>query len=464
MSSNSIDPLAQSESSVRGYARLFPTNFRTAKGSILTDVDGTNYIDFFCGAGSLNYGHNNPRAKAALLEYIERDGIQHSLDTITEAKVDFVDTFRDVILRPRGMDYKLQFTGPTGTNAVEAAVKLARKHTGRSHVVAFTHAYHGHSLGSLALTANQDYHSEFYGSHNNVTHLPFDGYLGDGFDTSDLLSMMLSDPASGLPKPAAVILETIQGEGGINVARTEWLQKVAEVCRRQDVMLIVDDIQVGNGRTGTFFSFEESGIEPDLICLSKSLGGGLPFSLVLIRPQCDVWNPGEHTGTFRGNNLAFVAATAVLSHWRESEFVATLAERSRQLESGLRSIASQYAGSGVSLRGRGMIWGLDVGRTEIAKSIIRECFQRGLLLESSGAHDEVLKAMPALNIPEDLLHRGLETLAEAVELAVHTSATGNATPGTATAENGPLASPRVGVPMSKTVLPLAIPAPATPQS
>src|SRR6056297_1899028 len=299
-----LDSIASHESAVRGYVRSFPAVFQSATGSWLTTHDGRRYLDFFAGAGALNYGHNNPLVKAALLEYIAADGVQHGLDLATEAKGGFLNTFTDTILRPRKLDYKLQFTGPTGTNAVEAATKLARKLKQRSHIVAFTNAYHGHSLGSLALTGNQYYHDEHYGSHNNVTHLPYDGYLGD-FDTSLLLEKMLADSSSGLPKPAAVILETIQGEGGVRVAKVDWLRRVAELCQQHDVLLIVDDIQVGNGRTGTFFSFEPSGIKPDLVCLSKSIGGGLPMSLLLIKPECDGWSPGQHTGTFRGNNLAF---------------------------------------------------------------------------------------------------------------------------------------------------------------
>jgi len=412
-----FDPIAEIESSVRGYARLFPTVFQRAVGSILQDTSGREFIDFFCGAGSLNYGHNHRGAKAALLEYIQSDGIQHSLDTVTQAKVQFIETLQAIILTPRGLKYKIQFTGPTGTNAVEAAIKLARKSTRRSHVVAFTHAYHGHTLGSLALTANDYYHNDHYGARTNVSHLPFDGYLGDQ-DTSMLLEKMLDDPSSGLPKPAAIILETIQGEGGINVASDDWLRRVATLCRQREILLIVDDIQVGNGRTGKFFSFEHAGITPDIVCLSKSIGGGLPLSLVLIRPECDAWQPGEHTGTFRGNNLAFVAATAVLQHWCDESFEQQIAKRCEIVQSHLHQFAQRFADHNFSVRGRGMIWGLDVGRGSLAKRVIRKAFDSGLLIESSGADDEVLKVMPALTIEPELLERGLGILNAALESAV----------------------------------------------
>lgn len=412
--SNSTDPLARIESAVRGYARLFPAVFDRAVGSTLFSSDGQSWIDFFCGAGSLNYGHNNPAAKAALLDYIGRDGIQHSLDTVTAAKVKFVETFEQLILVPRGLDYRIQFTGPTGTNAVEAAIKLAKQKTSRSHVVAFTNAYHGHSLGSLALTGNRYYHSEFYGSRNNVSHLPFDCYA-EGVDSAQLLAKMLEDSSSGLPLPAAIILETIQGEGGVNVGRDTWLRDIASICHRHGIVLIVDDIQVGNGRTGTFFSFEHAGITPDVVCLSKSIGGGLPLSVVLMTPEMDVWQPGQHTGTFRGNNLAFVAAAAVLENWADADFVTGIQERSKTVENELNKIQTRYVDLDFDLRGRGMIWGLDVRDGQLARRVIDTCFASGLLLESSGADDQVLKVMPALNIPLPQLAQGLQIFTNAIE-------------------------------------------------
>ncbi len=411
------DPIERIESNVRGYARLFPTVFDTATGSTLTDTDGKNFVDFFCGAGSLNYGHNNAFAKKALLEYISRDGIQHSLDTVTAAKVAFIEAFERIILKPRSLDYRIQFTGPTGTNAVEAAVKLAKKQTKRSHVVAFTNAYHGHTLGALSLTANSYYHSEFYGSRNNVTHLPYDGYIED-LDSSKLFEKLLSDPSSGMPKPAAVILETVQGEGGVNVASDAWLRRIASHCSKNDIRLIVDDIQVGNGRTGKFFSFEHAGIVPDMVCVSKSIGSGLPMSLVLIRPEFDEWKPGEHTGTFRGNNLAFVSARAVLDYWADADFEKQIQQRSELVRSRLMAICHDHSKHEFAVRGRGMIFGLDVRCGTLAREIINHAFASGLLIEGAGAYDQVLKVMPALTIEKSLLERGLSILESAVEKAL----------------------------------------------
>lgn len=402
------------ESNVRGYVRVFPTVFEKAKGSILTDTKGKKYIDFFCGAGSLNYGHNNHYAKEALLQYIQNDGIQHSLDTATHAKVEFLCTFEDTILKPRNLDYKIQFTGPTGTNAVEAAIKLARKQKQRSHIIAFTNAYHGHTLGSLALTGNDYYHSEFYGSRSNVSHLPFDGYMGDT-DSSEYLDKVLTDQSSGIPIPAAIILETIQGEGGINIASNQWLQGIEKICKKHDILLIVDDIQVGNGRTGKFFSFEHAGITPDIVCLSKSIGGGLPFSINLIKPECDAWKPGEHTGTFRGNNLAFVAGKAILKHWdKNNNLEDKIEKRSQMIEQRLKTICKKNNNLKFSYRGRGMIWGLDVINGETAKTIIKESFNSGLLIESSGTDDQVLKIMAALTIDLVTLKTGLDILERSI--------------------------------------------------
>lgn len=402
---NSINRL---ESEVRSYVRSFPTIFTSAKGSHLNSEDGKQYIDFFCGAGTLNYGHNNDLAKKSVMSYIESDGIQHSLDTATEAKIRFLTTFEELILKPRQLNYKVQFTGPTGTNAVEAAIKLARKHKQRSHIIAFSNAYHGHTLGALALTGNSYYHSEFYDSHSNVSHLPFDGYL-EGLDSSVYLEKVLNDKSSGIPLPAAIILETIQGEGGIHVASNQWLKNIEAICKKYDILLIIDDIQVGNGRSGTFFSFEEAGIRPDIVCLSKSLGGGLPLSINLINPDCDTWQPGEHTGTFRGNNLAFVAGTAVLEYWR-GDFESHIARRSFVIEAFLQNLCKKYSDLDMSYRGKGMIWGLDVKQGGFASEITKQAFENGLLIESSGSEGQVLKIMAALTIDMDTLRDGLQRL------------------------------------------------------
>jgi len=386
----------------------------TGRGSILTDTQGREYIDFLAGAGALNYGHNDPDLKHALVEYISNDGITHSLDLHTAAKGAFLETFERLILAPRQLNHRVQFTGPTGTNAVEAALKLARKVTGRRNVIAFTRGFHGVSLGSLAATANSGHRMAPTTSLPDVSRLPFDGYFGDDVDTADLLERMLQDPSSGIDPPAAILLETVQGEGGLNVASPRWLRHVAALAEQHGALLIVDDIQAGCGRTGTFFSFEAAQIVPDLIVLSKSLSGyGLPLSVVLIRPDLDIWEPGEHNGTFRGNGHAFVTARAALEKfWFDDHLSNSIATHSVEVGWKLSRMAQFLPGARV--KGRGMMQGLDVGSGELSAEIRKQCLLNGLLIESSGPHDEVLKVLAPLTTPDHIMAQGLDILADAV--------------------------------------------------
>lgn len=403
------------ESEVRGYVRAFPKIFATAKGAFLYDDQGNEYIDFFAGAGSLNYGHNNPLISAALIEYLQSDGIVHALDKATVAKKAFLQKLRDTILAPRKLDYKVQFTGPTGTNAVETALKLARMVKRRSNIIAFTNGYHGLTMGSLAVTGNDFYRDESYGARNNADSVPFDGYFGPDVNTIDYLRKFLSDGSSGIDLPAAIIVETVQGEGGINVASIKWLQELEALCHEFDILLIIDDIQMGNGRTGTFFSFEHAGIKPDMVTVSKSIGGGLPMALLLMRPELDQWKPGEHTGTFRGNNLAFVAATQALTYWDNDDFTDSIQYKGAILEQELGKIVDKYSDRlEISLRGRGMVWGLDIDRTGFAGEVSRAAFENNLLIELAGTDDSVVKFLPALIIEEETLRRGIDIIDQVI--------------------------------------------------
>ncbi|WP_328880956.1 diaminobutyrate--2-oxoglutarate transaminase [Streptomyces sp. NBC_00299] len=404
------------ESEVRGYCRSWPTVFTRALGSRMYDEGGREYLDFFAGAGSLNYGHNNPVLKRALLDYLQQDGVTHGLDMSTTAKRTFLETFRDVLLRPRGLPYKVMFTGPTGTNAVEAALKLARKVKGRESIVSFTNAFHGMSLGSLAVTGNAFKRAGAGVPLVHTTPIPFDGYLGGGEPDFSWFERMLADKGSGLNQPAAVIVETVQGEGGINVARAEWLCRLSDVCKRQDMLLIVDDIQMGCGRTGAFFSFEEAGIVPDIVTVSKSISGyGLPMALCLFKPELDVWEPGEHNGTFRGNNPAFVTAAAALdAYWTDGELKKQTLARGEKVEWALRAIAVEHAQEVADLRGRGLVWGLEFHDKGRADRVARRAFELGLLIETSGPESEVVKLLPALTITPDELDEGLRILSRAV--------------------------------------------------
>jgi diaminobutyrate-2-oxoglutarate transaminase len=404
------------ESEVRSYCRSFTTVFDRAKDHKLWDTDGTEYIDFFAGAGSLNYGHNNEKIKQKLVEYILSDGITHSLDMATKAKEHFLTKFNETILLPRGMDHKVMFPGPTGTNSVESALKIARKVTGRESIISFTNAFHGMTIGSLSITGNKFKREGAGIPLTNGVFMPFDNYFGEDVDTADYLEKLLDDSGSGISIPAAIIFETVQGEGGVNVATNEWMQKIEKICRDRDIVLIVDDVQMGCGRTGTFFSFEPSGIKPDIVCLSKSIGGiGMPFALTLLKPELDIWAPGEHNGTFRGNNLAFVAAAAALDYWKDGRFSQEIATKSEFIRSALQMMADQYPELKGTVRGRGMIQGIKYPKVGIAEAICAEAFKRGLIMETSGTDSEVAKLLPPLTIDQKGLEQGLKIMAESIK-------------------------------------------------
>jgi diaminobutyrate-2-oxoglutarate transaminase len=404
------------ESEVRSYCRSFPVVFTRAKGEFLYDETGREYIDFFAGAGTLNYGHNHPAIKDAVIDYLNADGVVHALDMWTAAKRQFLETFEEAILKPRGLDYKVQFTGPTGANAVEAALKLARKVKQRSNIICFTNGYHGLSAGALSITGNRHFRNEAFVNRLDASFVPFEGYI-EGFDTLKYLRKLLEDNSSGTDIPAAIILETIQAEGGVNVASPEWLRTLEGLCREFDILLIVDDIQVGNGRTGKFFSFEDSGIRPHLVTISKSVGGlGLPMSLVLIDPTIDLWKPAEHTGTFRGNNLAFVAARAALEQfWRTDRFENEILHKGRLLSLLLDDIRKKHSGQPLVVRGRGLIQGLQMPCHEQAKAVSKEAFRQGIIIELAGPRDEVLKFLPPLIIQEKPLRDGVAKLAGIID-------------------------------------------------
>lgn len=408
------------ESDARSYCRSFPTEFVKATNATMTDAAGRDYIDFLAGCSSLNYGHNDPDMKDALIAHIAADGVTHGLDMHTNAKTAFLEAFETLILKPRGMDHKVMMTGPTGTNAVEAAMKLARKVTGRHNIVAFTNGFHGMTLGALGATGNAGKRGGAGMPIPGVTHLPYEGAFGPEVDTLAQIEMMLENPSSGMDAPAAFLLEPVQGEGGLNAASARWIKGIAALAKKHGALLILDDIQAGIGRTGTFFSFEEMGVVPDLIPLAKSLSGmGLPFAALLIRPEFDIWKPAEHNGTFRGNNHAFITARVALEKfWADDAFQRQIAEKAKLLNTRLVEIAGLVPGA--TLKGRGMMQGIDVGSGDLAGAICATCFEQGLIIETSGAHDEVVKVLAPLTIPEAQLKAGLDILEAATRTHTQT--------------------------------------------
>jgi len=411
-----MSAIDQHESAVRSYSRAFTTTFRTARGAWLTDVNGRDYIDFFAGAGALNYGHNHPELKQPLIDYIAGDNITHGLDMATSARERFIAAFHDIILEPRGLDYKLLFPGPTGTNAVEAALKLARKATGRRTIVSFTNGFHGMTLGALSVTGNLFKRQGAGVPLHDTVFMPFEGAMGPDVDTMDIFEHALTNPSSGLEKPAGVIVEAIQGEGGINAASTAWLTRLAKLCREHGIKLIWDDIQAGCGRSGTFFTFEGTDIVPDLVCLSKSISGyGLPMAIVLVTPECDVFAPGEHNGTFRGNNPAFVTAKAALeTFWRDDEFAKSVRDKGEHLRKRLETIVTKVPGLHPTLRGRGMMRGVALCVNGAADEVAMEAFKNGLVMETAGAKDEVAKFLIPLTISTEDLDKGLKIFEDAL--------------------------------------------------
>ncbi len=404
------------ESEVRSYSRGWPVVFDRAQGSYLYDEDGKAYLDFFAGAGALNYGHNNPALKRALIDYIARDGVTHALDMFTVAKRDFLQTFQEKILQPRDLDYKVVFPGPGGANAVEAALKLARKVTGKESVINFTNAFHGMTLGALSVTGNSMKRGGAGVPLVHATPMPYDNYFDGSIPDFLYFEKLLEDSGSGLNEPAAVIVEGVQGEGGINAARIEWLKALDDLCKKHGILLILDDVQMGCGRTGPFFSFEDAGIKPDIVCLSKSIGGyGIPMALTLIRPDLDVWEPGEHNGTFRGISPAFVTATEALRvYWSDDELEKSTKAKGERIAAAFQGIVEAYPDANLFAKGRGLARGIEFANGDLAGKVCAAAFERGLLMETSGPDGEVMKVLPPLTLTDDELTKGLAIIDEAV--------------------------------------------------
>lgn len=400
------------ESEVRSYCRTFPKEFVKSKGAIIEDIDGNKYIDFFDGAGALNYGHNNDYIKEKLIDYLKNDGIMHALDMYTTPKKEFIKFFEEEVLIPRNLNYKIQFAGPTGTNAVEAALKLARKVKKRENIFALMGCFHGMTLGSLALTSDKDSRKGAGLPLTNVTHIPTP-YMFDKLNVIEYLDKILTDDHSGVDKPAAIIIETVQAEGGIYVFDEKFLQGIRTICDKHDILLIVDDIQVGCARTGTFFSFERAGIIPDMVVMSKSIGGyGMPMAITLIKPELDIWKPAEHNGTFRGNQLSMIAAKAGLEVMLNEKVEKQVKDKEKIVK---KYLEENIKYDNIDIRGIGLIWGIDVHNEELSRKIVGECFDNGLILERAGRQNSVVKIMPPLTIDEDTLLKGLAILNNAIK-------------------------------------------------
>ncbi len=404
------------ESNVRSYCRKWPVEFSYAKGSTIIDSNGIKYIDFFNGAGALNYGHNNEYIKGKILEYLQSDAIIHSLDMYASAKKEFIEYFEENVLIPRKLNYKIMFSNPTGTNAIEMAIKLARKNKKRNNIFAFMGAFHGMTLGSLALTTEKAAREGAGINLENVTHIAPPYYMDNTFDTIKYIKEVLNDDHSGISKPSAIILETVQAEGGIYAFEKEFLRDLRKLCDDEDILLIVDDIQAGCARTGTFFSFERAGIVPDMVVLSKSIGGyGLPLSMVLVKPELDIFNPGEHNGTFRGFQLSMVSAKAGLEFMLNNHIEDEVKRKEKIVKEYLDKNIKPLLKDKMQIRGIGLMWGIDFNDGKLSRKVLDKCFENNLIIELAGRNDSVLKIMPALTIEDDLLLEGLDIIKEQIK-------------------------------------------------
>lgn len=404
------------ESNIRSYCRKWPVEFVSAKGSIYKDTEGNEYIDFFDGAGALNYGHNPDYIKEKLIKYLESDGIVHALDMYTVPKENFINYFEEKILKPRKLDYKIAFPGPTGTNSIELALKLARKVKQRPYIWAFTGAFHGMTLGALALTTESAARKAAGVPLNYTVHIPAPYSMGGNFDSIAYMEQLLSDDHSGYEKPAAIIIETVQQEGGIHVFSKEFLKDLRALCDKYDILLICDEVQIGCSRSGTFFSFERADIVPDIVCMSKSIGGyGIPFAVTLFKKELDVFKPGEHNGTFRGCQLSMVAGLAALEMTVEQDIPAQVKRKEKIVKEYLDKEIKPLLKGKMEIRGIGLSWGIEFNDGKLARAVLDKCFEKKLIIELAGSNDSVLKIMPSLVIEDELLLKGLNIVKESIQ-------------------------------------------------
>jgi diaminobutyrate-2-oxoglutarate transaminase len=435
---SAIEFLAGKESNARTYARVFDRILVRGASAKVWDADGNIYTDLLACAGALPLGHNHPYVTQRVTEFLNSGQILQALDIATPAKVEFLKQLWLALPGEFAKDARVQFCGPTGSDAVEAAMKLFKSTTGRRSVLAFHGGYHGMTLGSLSLMGNVTPKSAVSGLTPEVHFLPYPNSarcpFGVGGEAGEDLILqyidnVLCDPESGITKPAMMILEAVQGEGGCIPASNRWLHKIREITLRHDVPLVVDEVQTGFGRTGSMFAHEDSGIVPDAIVLSKALGGGFPMALLCYNKKYDTWAPGTHAGTFRGNQIAMVSGAATLQFIREHKIPKQVQELGNRLQDRLRILAREFDCIG-DIRGRGLMVGAEIvqpsrGKTsaiapldgELAKLIKRECFTRGVIIETGGRFGAVLRFLPPLTISGEEIDEAMGVLRASIASA-----------------------------------------------
>jgi len=417
-----LEKQANRESNARTYARNIHIAIARAEGIFVTDVDGRQYYDCLSAAGTLALGHNHPFVREALLRAMEEGVPMQTLDLATPLKDAFVDALFSTLPETFAKDARIQFCSPAGTDAIEAAIKLVKTATGKPTMLSFQGGYHGHTQGALALMGNLGPKSKVAGVASGAQILPYPysyrcPFGRGGAETARLSAAMLrnllADPEGGV-LPAGMVLETVQGEGGVIPAPVEWLKEIRTITREAGVPMIVDEVQSGWGRTGRLYGFEHGGIEPDVLVLSKAIGGGLPMAVIIYKGELDRWQPGAHAGTFRGNQLAMAAGLATLQVIREDNLVANAASMGERLAAHLREIQKEFPLIG-DVRGRGLMIGAEIidpeGQPnalghpaqggEIARAVRAECLRRGLILELGGRHGAVVRFLPPLTVTVD---------------------------------------------------------------
>lgn len=413
----------ETESNARSYPRKFPFALKKAKGLWIEDVEGNKYLDFLCGAGTLALGHNDPEINQAMIDLISEDAPLHTLDLTTPVKDEFVHMLLSLLPGELKNNAKIQFCSPSGTDATDAALKLCKTATGRSEIIAFSGGYHGMGHGALALTGNLNAKNKVHGLMPGVHFMPYPysyrcpfGLGGDAGVKAACayFERLLKDPESGITKPAAVILEPIQGEGGVIPAPVEFLQTVRRVTQELDIPMIVDEIQCGIGRSGTFFAFEEAHIVPDVILASKAIGGSQPMAVVIYNKKLDLWTAGAHAGTFRGNQLAMKAGLVVMNRVSQPEFLAEVKENGEYLKNKLLELKAKHPIIG-DIRGRGLMLGCEfvdpTGKPdaigsfpasgEIAAAVQKKCFENKLIMEKGGRFGSVMRCLCALTVTKE---------------------------------------------------------------
>jgi diaminobutyrate-2-oxoglutarate transaminase len=427
------------ESTARTYPRRIPIAIREAKGIYVKDVDGNVYFDCLAGAGTLSLGHNHPVVVKAIRAALDSDLPLSTLDLTTPVKDEFVEALFASLPPELARNAKIQFCSPTGADATEAAVKLVKTATGRRSMLSFHGSYHGMTNGALSLTGNLGAKVAVANLMPEVHFLPYPyqyrcpfglgGELGHR-TSSHYIESILTDPESGIVPPAGMILEIVQGEGGVIPAPDEWVREIRRITSEQDIPLIVDEIQTGFGRTGKLYAFEHSGIIPDVLLLSKAIGGSLPLSVVVYNQKLDLWKPGAHAGTFRGNQLAMAAGIAALRYTLEHRLADRAVELGDRLTSHLRQLQSEVSCIG-DVRGKGLMVGVEIVNPEgkanargiypqhplMARQIQAECMRRGLILELGGRHSSVVRFLPPLIVTAEQIDSICEIFQAAVNAA-----------------------------------------------